>query len=59
MGMRTSGKATDLTVLVVPLVVLIAVGAGLAGDPGHVFTRAERALWRLVEGVGQWLSTIF
>lgn len=58
MGMRTSGKASDLTVLVVPLVALIAVVAGLAGDPGQLFTRAERTLWRLVESVGQWLSTL-
>jgi len=58
MPMRTSGKGSDLTVLVVPLIVLIAVAAGLAGDPGKLVGRTERALWSLVQSVGQWLSSL-
>jgi len=58
MAIRTSGKGSDLTIIVVPLILLIAVGAGLAGDPGKLFSTAERALWTIVEGVGRWLSSL-
>jgi hypothetical protein len=57
--MRTSGKSSDLPVLIVPLVVLIAVGVALAGDPGQFLSRAERSLWHVVGGVGQWVSSLF
>ncbi len=58
MGIRTSGKQSDLGLILVPLVVLIAIGAGLAGDPGKFFTQAERTLWGVVESVGQWVSSL-
>jgi hypothetical protein len=56
--MRTSGKGSDLTILLVPLVVLIAIGMNLAGDPGQLFRTTERALWGIVESVGTWVSSL-
>lgn len=58
MGMRTSGKGSDLTVLAVPLIVLVVVAAAMAGDPGKFVMRVERTLWGVVADVGRWVSAL-
>lgn len=57
--MRVSGRDSDLTVIFVPLVILVAVGVALAGDPAKVFGAAERTLWQIVNGIGAWLAGLF
>ena len=56
--MRTSGKGSDLTVLLVPLFVLVFVGLGFMGDPGKFLHRTEQQLWRIVQSVGAWVSSL-
>ena len=57
--MRVSGRDSDLIVFLVPLVILIAIGVALAGDPGQFFGTAERRLWQVVNGIGEWLAGLF
>lgn len=57
--MRTSGKSSDLFVVVVPALVLVVAGAALAGDPKRLFATVERHLWTVVGQVGAWLVSLF
>jgi len=56
--MRTSGKQFDIGLILVPLVLLLGVGAALTGDPGNFLAKAERTLWGVVESLGQWVSSL-
>ncbi len=57
--MRTSGKESDLPVLVIPLTVLILVGLFLTTDGGEFCPTVERQLWNVVNTVGRWVSGLF
>jgi len=58
MAIRTSGKQSDLGLLLVPLAVLVAIGVALADDPAQIFLSAERKLWQVAEGIGSWVAAL-
>jgi hypothetical protein len=55
--MRTSGADRDTIVILIPVIILVAVGVVLSGDSRSVFGTLERQLWRAVEGLGGWLGS--
>jgi len=59
MAMRTSGKQSDLTILIVPLALLIGAAVAFTGGPDQFFPTIEKHLWSAVRTVGDWVSGLF
>jgi hypothetical protein len=57
--MRTSGKESDLAVLLIPLVLLIVAGLAFTTDGAQFFPALEKQLWSAVHAVGRWVSALF
>ena len=59
MAMRTSGRQSELMILLVPLVLLVGAAVVFTGDPGQFFPTLEKNLWSAVRTVGTWVSGLF
>lgn len=59
MTMRTSGRQSDLMVLLIPLVLLVGAAVAFTGDPDQFFPTLEKNLWSAVRTVGDWVSGLF
>lgn len=56
--MRTSGKASDLPILLIPLTVLLVTALAFAGRGGAFFPTIERHLWNAFETAGRWIAGV-
>ncbi len=57
--MRTSGKESDIGLLLIPLTVLIVAGLSFATGGRRFFPTLEKELWGAVTAVGRWISSLF
>jgi hypothetical protein len=59
MAIRTSGRGNDLTMVVLPAVILIGFATYFMGGPAEVFGMINTVVGRIVEGVSGFLSGLF
>jgi hypothetical protein len=56
--MRTSGKGNDITMIVLPAVLLLGFATYFLGGPGEVLRLINTAVGRVVEGVSDIVSAL-